>query len=78
MRKSSGQGLTPTPKEKRFWQSTATDAACFATSTHPRTGSFTTKVEKRSLVVTAAIAGISVNGSRIGLPSRNSRLPSAL
>jgi hypothetical protein len=35
-------------------------------------------VAKRSCLVIAAIAGISENGSRIGLSSRNPRSPSAV
>ena len=58
--------------------STATEVACLATSTGWRTGSLITKVTKRSLVVIAPSAGISENGSRKGLSSRNSRLPSGL
>ena len=63
----------PTPKPKRLPVSTATDAACLATSTGWRMGSFTTKVVKRSRSVTAPMAGISENGSMNGLSSRNSR-----
>ncbi len=57
---------------------TATDAACLATSTGLRIGSFTTKVVNRSRSVTAPMAGISENGSMNGLSSRNSRLPSGV
>ena len=41
-------------------------------------GSFTTNVVKRSVSVTAPIAGMSENGSMNGLSSRNSRLPSGV
>ena len=43
-----------------------------------RTGSLITNVTNRSRLVTAPSAGISENGSRNGLSSRNSRLPSGL
>ncbi len=49
-----------------------------ATSTGWRTGSLSTKVTNRSRLVTAPSAGISENGSRNGLSSRNSRVPSGL
>ena len=58
--------------------STAVDVACLATSTGLRTGTLRTKVTKRRRVVTAPSAGMSENGSRKGLSSRNSRLPSGL
>ena len=58
--------------------STAVEVACLAVSTGSRTGSLSTNVTKRSLPVTAPSAGISENGSRKGLSSRNSRLPSGL
>ena len=58
--------------------STATDDACLATRTGLRTGSFSTNVTNLSRLVTAPSAGISENGSRNGLSSRNSRLPSGL
>ena len=58
--------------------STAVEVACLAVSTGSRTGSLSTKVTKRSRLVTAPSAGISENGSRKGLSSRNSRLPSGL
>ena len=58
--------------------STATDVACLATISGWRMGSFSTKVTKRMRSVTAPMAGISENGSRNGLPSRNSRVPSGL
>ena len=57
---------------------TATDAACFATSTGWRIASFTTNVLNRSREVTAASAGMSTNGSMNGLSCRNSRFPSAV
>ena len=53
-------------------------AACFATSTGGRIASFTTNVVKRSRLVCAARNGMSVNGSMIGLSSRNARSPSAV
>ncbi len=68
----------PTPKSNRLPVITATVVACFATSTGCRMGSLTTNVAKRSVVVTAPSAGIIANGSRNGLSSRNSRVPSAL
>lgn len=77
-RKSSGQGLRPTPRLKRSPVITATDAACFATSTGCRIGSFTTKVWKRRRWVTIPSAGMSENGSMNGLSSRNWRLPSGV
>ena len=58
--------------------STATDAACLATITGWRMGSFTTNVTNRSVVVTAPRAGMRLKGSRNGLSSRNSRDPSGL
>ena len=58
--------------------STATEDACLATSTGWRMGSFTTKVTKRSVLVTAPRAGMSEKGSMKGLSSRNSREPSGL
>ena len=58
--------------------STAVDVACLATSTGFRTGSLTTNVTKRRRVVTAPSAGMSEKGSRKGLSSRNSRLPSGV
>src|SRR5262245_26028235 len=76
--KSSGHGLIPTPNVKRFFVRYATDASCFATIAGWRIASLKTDVEKWSFVVTAPIAGTSVNGSRNGTPSRNSRLPSRL
>ena len=76
--KSSGQGLIPIPKVKRFFVSTATEASCFATIAGCRIASLYTDVEKRSFVVMAPIAGTTVKGSRNGTPSRNSRPPSAL
>ena len=54
------------------------DVACLATSTGLRTGSLSTNVTNRRRLVTAPSAGISENGSRKGLSSRNSRLPSGL
>ena len=41
-------------------------------------GSFNTNVTNRIRSVTAPMAGISEKGSRKGLSSRNSRLPSGL
>ena len=58
--------------------STATEATCFATSTGWRMGSLITKVTKRIVSVTAPRAGMSEKGSRNGLSSRNSRVPSGL
>ena len=58
--------------------STAVDVACLATSTGWRTGSFSTNVMNRIRSVTTPRAGMSENGSRNGLSSRNSRLPSGL
>ncbi len=58
--------------------STAVEVACLAVSTGSRTGSLSTNVTNRSRVVTAPSAGISEKGSRKGLSSRNSRLPSGL
>ena len=66
------------PKAKRLSVITATEVACLATSTGWRMGSFTTKVVKRSVSVTAPMAGMRLNGSRNGLPSRNSRFPSGV
>ena len=54
------------------------ELTCLATRTGLRMGSFTTNVVNRSRSVTAASDGMSVNGSMNGLPSRNSRVPSAL
>ena len=58
--------------------STAVEVACLATSTGFLIGSFSTNVTNLSRRVTAPSAGISENGSRNGLPSRNSRVPSGL
>ena len=58
--------------------STAVELTCLATSTGWRMGSLITKVTKRRRSVTAPMAGISENGSRKGLSSRNSRVPSGL
>ena len=58
--------------------STAVEVACLASSTGLRTGTLTTNVVNRIRLVTAPSAGISENGSRNGLSSRNSRLPSGL
>ena len=68
----------PTPRTSRPPVSTAVDVACLATSTGSRTGSLRTNVTNLSRLVTAPSAGISENGSRKGLSSRNSRLPSGL
>ncbi len=57
---------------------TAVDVACLAMSTGFRIGSLMTNVVNRSRSVTAPNAGISENGSRNGLSSRNSRVPSGL
>ncbi len=76
--KSSGHGLSPTPKPNRLPVSTATELTDLATSTGWRIGSLTTKVVKRSRSVTAPSAGISENGSMKGLSSRNSRSPSGV
>ena len=72
--KSSGHGERPTPN--RSFVMTATDAACFATSTGWRIGSFTTKVVKRSRSFTAPSAAIRTNGSMNGRPPRKWRFPS--
>jgi hypothetical protein len=58
--------------------STAVEVACLASSSGLRTGIFTTNVTNRIRLVTAPSAGISENGSRKGLSSRNSRVPSGL
>ena len=58
--------------------STATLAACLASSTAGRTGALSTKVVNRMRSVAAASQGISANGSMIGLSSRNERSPSAV
>jgi hypothetical protein len=58
--------------------STATEVACLATISGWRIGSFNTNVTNRIRSVTAPMAGINENGSRNGLPSRNSRDPSGL
>ena len=57
---------------------TAVELTCLAMSTGWRMGSLITKVTKRMRSVTAPMAGISENGSRKGLSSRNSRVPSGL
>jgi hypothetical protein len=57
---------------------TATDVACLATITGWRMGSLTTNVTNRSRSVATPSAGMSVNGSRKGFSSRNSREPSEL
>ena len=57
---------------------TAVEVACLATSTGLRIGSLSTKVTKRRRSVTAPKAGISENGSKNGLSSKNSRVPSGL
>ena len=54
------------------------ELTCLATSTGCRMGSLTTKVTKRSRSVTAPMAGINEKGSKKGLSSRNSRVPSGL
>ena len=76
--KSSGHGLMPTPSRSRLPVSTATLAACLASSTAGRTGALSTKVVNRMRSVAAASHGISANGSMIGLSSRNARSPSAV
>ena len=76
--KSSGHGLMPTPSRNRSSHSTAMLAACLATSTTGRIASFNTNVVKRMRFVRAARYGMSVNGSMIGLSSRNARSPSAV
>ena len=76
--KSSGHGLMPTPSRSRLPVSTATLAACLASSTAGRTGALSTNVVNRMRSVTAASHGIRANGSMIGLSSRNSRSPSAV
>ena len=58
--------------------STAVDVACLATSTGLRMGSFSTNVTKRRRSVTAPMAGMREKGSRNGLSSRNSLVPSGL
>lgn len=54
---------------------TATLAACLATSTGGRTASLRTDTVKVMRSVTADSHGMSVNGSSIGLSSRNFRSP---
>ena len=76
--KSSGQGLSPTPKQSRSPISATSELTCFATSTGWRIGSLITNVVRRSRRVTAPIAAISTKGSMNGLPSMNSRVPSWL
>jgi hypothetical protein len=76
--KSSGQGLSPTPKPKRLLVSTATELTDLATSTGCRMGSLTTKVVKRRRPVTAPIAGTRENGSMNGRSSRKCRSPSGV
>ncbi len=76
--KSSGQGLTPTPRRRRLPVRYATDAACLATSTGGRTGSLSTKVVNRSVLVAAPSAIARIIASMNGLFSRNSRLPSGV
>jgi hypothetical protein len=58
--------------------STAVLVACLATSTGSRTGSLSTNVTNFRRAVTAPSAGIRENGSRKGLSSRNSLVPSGL
>ncbi len=76
--KSSGHGLTPTPRVNRLPESTAALEASLATCNGWRIGSFNTDTVNRSRSVTMPSAEISANGSRNGLPSRNSREPSGL
>jgi hypothetical protein len=58
--------------------STAVELTCLATRTGWRTGSFRTKVTKRIRSVTLPSAGMREKGSKKGLPSRNSLVPSGL
>ena len=58
--------------------STAVEVTCLATSTGWRTGSLSTKVMNRRRLVTLPRNGMSEKGSRNGLSSRNSRVPSGL
>ena len=58
--------------------STAVELTCLVMRTGWRMGSLMTNVTKRRRSVTAPMAGMSENGSRKGLSSRNSRVPSGL
>ena len=58
--------------------STAVELTCLVMSTGWRIGSLITKVTKRRRSVTAPMAGMSEKGSKKGLSSRNSRVPSGL
>ena len=58
--------------------STATDVASFASITGWRIGILSTKVWNSMRSVATPIAAIAVIGSRNGLFSRNSRVPSGL
>ena len=58
--------------------STAVELTCLVMSTGWRIGSLITNVTKRRLSVSAPMAGMSENGSKKGLSSRNSLVPSGL
>jgi hypothetical protein len=68
----------PTPSLNRFPVSAATEEASFATITGLRMGSFRTHGTNMTRVVTAPIAGMTVNASRNGLSSKCPRVPPSL
>ena len=76
--KSSGQGLSPTPRLRRSFVRYATEPAILATSMGLRTGSFNTLIRKRTFSVTTPMAEITAKGSRKGVFELQYRAPSSV